>query len=159
MQPDFLCELLDRTAELHRAVETCGYGSPENFSRLLSRSELVYFDLKLMDPEEHKRYTGVENALILENARTLMASGVPYIFRVPFIHGVNTGEENLRAMADFLRKADKPPNVEFLPYNTMAGAKYRMVGLTYGESFEPPLPEDIERAKTILKDLPIRFRK
>ena len=49
LQPDFLCEMLDKTAELHRAVETCGFASETDFSRMLDRVDLVYFDLKVMD--------------------------------------------------------------------------------------------------------------
>ncbi|MBE6612776.1 MAG: glycyl-radical enzyme activating protein [Ruminococcaceae bacterium] len=159
MQPEFLMEMLDKTAELHRAVETCGMGRTEDFTRMLDRVELVYFDLKVMDSEKHKFYTGVSNERILAHAKLLMQSGVPHIFRVPFIHGVNTGAENLQAMADFLADSPVKPQVEFLPYNEMAGAKYALAGMTYTESFEKPYPEDIERAKELLRDCTVSFRK
>ena len=100
MQADFLCELLDRTASLHRAIETSGFGSTEDFEKILKRVELVYFDLKVMDGEKHKYYTGVDNAVILKHARMLMHSGVPYVFRVPFIKDVNTDEENLQMLGN-----------------------------------------------------------
>jgi pyruvate formate lyase activating enzyme len=159
LQPDFLCELLDRTAELHRAVETCGHGREEDFARMLRRVELVYMDLKVMDPVAHKHYTGVDNALILKNARTLMQSGVPYVFRVPFIRGVNTGKENLTALAEFLKEAPTKPAVELLLYNTMAGAKYPLVGRTYEETFERPTEEELQEAKAILSDYTVKVMK
>lgn len=158
LQPDFLCEMLDKTAELHRAVETCGFASRETFARILPRVDLVYFDLKVMDPEKHRYYTGVDNRLILQNARTLMHSGVPHIFRVPFIHGVNIDEENLTALTDFLAEAPTRPSVEFLAYNKMAGAKYPLAGLTYTETFEQPTSEDCDRAKKILQRYSVSFR-
>ena len=159
MQPDFLCEMLDKTAELHRAVETCGQGRAEDFARMLARVELVYFDLKVMDAEKHRYYTGVSNERILENAKVLMKSGVEHIFRVPFIHDVNTDDDNLRRMAEFLSDSPVTPQIDFLAYNKMAGAKYPLAGLSYEESFEQPYPEDIERAKRWLGDYQISFRK
>jgi len=159
MQPQFLCEILDKTAELHRAVETCGQGTTEDFTRMLQRVELVYFDLKVMNGERHRYFTGVSNERILAHARLLMKSGVPHIFRVPFIHGVNTDEENLRSMAEFLAESPSTPQVEFLAYNKMAGSKYALAGLTYQEAFEQPNDEDIARAKKLLGGCQISFRK
>jgi pyruvate formate lyase activating enzyme len=159
LQPDFLMEMLDLTKELHRAVETSGYGRTEDFLRMLERVDLVYFDLKHMDSEAHRRYTGVGNEKILEHAKLLMDSGVPYVFRVPFIHPVNTDEKNLRALASFLKGAKEPPAVEFLLYNVVAGAKYPLAGMTYNQSFSQPNDEEIALAKEILKDYPISFRK
>lgn len=126
---------------------------------MLKRTELVYFDLKIMDSEKHRLYTGVDNTVILKHARLLMQSGVPYIFRVPFIKDVNTDAENLTALRDFLLEAPSPPQVEFLLYNKMAGAKYPLAGMDYPWQFEQPDAEDIERTKEILKDFPISFRK
>jgi pyruvate-formate lyase-activating enzyme len=88
-----------------------------------------------------------------------MDSGVSHIFRVPYIHGVNTGEENLAAMAEFLAQAETPQTVEFLPYNEMAGAKYPLAGMTYDEDFTRPTAEDIARAKEMLAGHQISFRK
>jgi len=159
MQPEFLLEMLQKTASLHRAVETSGYGRTEDFCRMLEETELVFFDLKVMDSEAHRRFTGVDNTRILQHARLLMESDTPYIFRVPFIRDVNTGEENLYSMAEFLSKAKTPPKVEFLLYNKMAGAKYPLVGMDYPWQFEQPTEEDQNRARKILADFPISFRK
>ena len=88
-----------------------------------------------------------------------MHSGVEHIFRVPFIHDVNTDDDNLRRMAEFLSDSPVTPQIEFLAYNKMAGAKYPLAGLSYEEAFEQPYPEDIERAKRWLGDYQISFRK
>ena len=129
-------------------------------SRFRSRRvELVFFDLKVMDSERHRYFTGVPNERILAHARMLMKSGIPHIFRVPFIHDVNTGDDNLRKMAELLSESPVTPQIEFLSYNKMAGAKYPLAGLTYEEAFEQPYSEDIERAKKWLGDYHISFRK
>ncbi|MCI9436959.1 MAG: glycyl-radical enzyme activating protein [Lachnospiraceae bacterium] len=159
MQPDFLCALLEETAQLNRAVETSGYGKEEDFVRMLERVDFVFFDLKVMDRERHRHYTGVCNDLILENARRLMGSGVRHTFRVPFIHGVNTDRENLVRLRDFVREEEGRPGVEFLPYNKMAGAKYKMLGMAYDYDFRQPTKEDCALAGEILEGCDVRFRK
>ena len=70
-QPEFLLEVLDRTAAMHRAIETSAYCSSKVFSAVLERVDYVMMDLKLMDPERHRHYTGVPNEPILENLEQL----------------------------------------------------------------------------------------
>ena len=64
-QPEFLLETLDRVAGMHRAIETSGYCSGSVFEAVLARVEYVMMDLKLMDPEQHRHYTGVSNEPLL----------------------------------------------------------------------------------------------
>ncbi len=158
LQPDFLLELLEKTRPMHRAIETCGYAPKETFAEVLNHVDFVFYDLKLMDPARHKYYTGVSNAQILENAKLLMDSEIPHIFRVPFIHGVNTDSENLQQLHTFLSKAKDKQSVEFLMYNRMAGAKYKMLGMEYGLDFESPTEEDCQRARDMLVNCNVRFR-
>lgn len=128
-QIDFACELcgLLRKSQLNIAVETCGYSSGEAFSRILKCSDFIYFDLKLADEEQHIRYTGVSNKPILDNLRLLRESGIPYVLRTPLIPGITDTEENLSA----LKKIAGNDKWQLLPYNTLAGAKYAMLGREY----------------------------
>ena len=129
-QADFVRESLDllRAAGIHTAIETCGYAPPSVFrSVVLERSDYVMMDLKLMDDAAHIRYTGVSNAVILENARALMDSGLPFAFRTPLIPGITDTAENLAAIEAFVGGA----TWEKLPYNTLAGAKYPMLDREY----------------------------
>lgn len=129
-QPEFLREALDLLGEngIHRAIETCGFTSAECFRALvIDRCEYVMMDLKLMDDEAHRSYTGVSNRTILENAKSLMESGKPFEFRTPLIPGITDTDENLAAIEDFIGGA----KWEKLPYNTLAGAKYPMLGRAY----------------------------
>lgn len=58
--------------------------------------DLVMFDIKIFDEEAHRRWTGVSNRQILENAKKVAASGKPYLVRTPVIPGVNDTEEEIR---------------------------------------------------------------
>ena len=133
-QADFVAALFRRCRALgiHTAVETSGYGSASALDTLLEFTELVLFDLKLLDREKHRAYTGVCNDIILENARRVAEKGVPMRIRVPVIPGVNDTDENLLETARFVSALDtRPPPVDLLPYHDFGTAKYGMLGLPY----------------------------
>ncbi len=113
--------------DIHKTLETSGYAAPEVFQSTAPLFDLVLFDLKLADPEEHKKWTGVDNAPILANLAWMRQQSLPFILRVPLIPGITDTEENLSGLADI---AGADP-VELLAYNAMAGAKYPMIGMEW----------------------------
>lgn len=136
MQTEFLLSVRELLPELHFAIETCGYCESEKFRQLISKMDLVMFDIKHADAIEHKKYTGVDNQLILNNLHILIESCVPFIARVPVIPGVNDSAENLSATAVLLKNAANLIHVELLPYNAASGAKYKGVGMEYKPIFD-----------------------
>lgn len=128
-QADFCAEVLTLLREkgIHTAIETCAHAPSEDFLRVIGQCDLVYCDLKLVDSQEHKHYTGVGNELILKNISLLRKSGVKYRIRVPLIPGITDTEENLAA----IRAMTVGDDVEYLPYNDLAGAKYAYLGREY----------------------------
>ena len=126
-QPEFATELLRSLSGMHRAIQTSGFASETVFRQVLEHTDFVMMDLKLADPEQHKTYTGVDNAPILRNLRILQASGKPHLLRTPLIPGITDTEENLRAIA---KLAGTSP-VELLEYNPFAEAKYAQTGMEY----------------------------
>ena len=135
-QPDFLLECLRLLqGKTHRALQTSGFAPETIFQSVLSECEYVLYDLKLMDSSMHRRYTGQYNTRILQNYRTLVASGIDFITRIPLIPGVNDTKENLQATAAFLSQLSVP-RIELLPYNRSAGAKYRSLGRSYITDFD-----------------------
>ena len=121
---------------MHRAIETSAYCSGKVFSAVLERVDYVMMDLKLMDPERHRHYTGVPNEPILENLERLKKSGKPFRIRIPVIPGVNDSDENFEQTALRLTDAPALEQVELLPYHVTAGAKYAMVGRQYRPEFD-----------------------
>lgn len=138
MQADFVIETRALLAGLHAAVETSGYADLETFERVIQNMDLVLMDVKLVDPAAHKKWTGVDNARILQNLKRLIAMEVPFRARVPLIPSVTDTEENLTAVARLLTGAGSLDRVELMGYNRAAGAKYAQLGLAY----EPGFPED-----------------
>lgn len=135
-QATFLCDVMRRLPDLHKAVETSGFAPEETFQEVLSLADLILLDIKLADPELHTRYTGHDNAVILKNLQILKDSGKPFIVRIPLIPGVNDSLENMEATAALLEGAKGLQRVELLPYHKTAGAKYPMVGITYNPPFD-----------------------
>ena len=152
-QPEFLDECLSLLkSRVHRAIQTSGYTDKNTFYRILKNTDYVLFDLKLIDSEKHKHFTGVDNTTILNNYKTLASSGVPFVTRIPLIPGVNDTAENLTATANFISQLGVK-QIDLLPYNRAAGAKYKSIGRLYSPDFNenqaPQIHEDIFEAFNI----------
>jgi pyruvate formate lyase activating enzyme len=128
-----------RNQGIHVALQTCGYFPWEAFqSRLLPHVNLVFYDLKLIDPAEHLEFTGVGNRLILENLRRLKASGGPEIIvRTPLVPGITDTPANLGRIRAFLEKAGIHDH-RLLPFNP--GVADVLTAAARLESSCPPLP-------------------
>ena len=126
-QADFVCALTERLGNMHKALQTCGYAPEGTYKQVIQHFDLIMQDIKLVDPALHKKYTGVDNALILRNIEFLKKSGKPFVFRVPLIPEMTDTPDNLRMISDIV--GDAP--VELLKYNALAGVKYEMVGMKY----------------------------
>jgi pyruvate formate lyase activating enzyme len=110
------------------AVET-NLAFPFDFMQpLLQKLELVMCDLKLLDAGLHKKYTGMENHLILENIQKLSAFGIPFIVRTPLVPGVTDTDQNIAGIAEFLRRLPGLRSYELLNFNPLGAAKYKSLG-------------------------------
>ena len=128
LQADFCVELLSLLkGQVHTAIETSGYADAETFQKVTTLCDFVYMDIKLADAEQHKKYTGVNNKTILENATWLKNSGIKHTFRTPLIPDMTDTEENLNAIEMIVGNSPW----EKLAYNPLAGAKYASVGRTF----------------------------
>jgi len=151
LQSGFLTDLLDACGRqgIHRAVDTAGNVNTGLLLEIAARTDIFLFDLKMMDPVLHEKWTGVGNDLILANLCTLAASGARIIIRIPLIGGVNDSEENIRKTAEFIAGLQcKPKEVNLLPYHAVAQNKYLKLGRP--EAFELfQTPDDDTRARSI----------
>ena len=126
MQADFVCELADKL-KVHKAIQTSGYTDIETYKKVIDKFDYIMQDVKLANCEAHKLYTDVSNENILKNIEYLKNSGKEFVFRVPMIPSVTDTEENLAE----IKKITEGYKVEYLPYNTLAGAKYEMLGMEF----------------------------
>ncbi len=128
--------------EVHTAVETSGLTSAEHLDQIRAVTDLFLFDVKIVDEERHKRFTGVSNARILENLRFLASAGAAVVVRLPLIPGVNDDDANITALAGLLAGLETIREVHLLPYHTGASAKYRSLGMRARMADARPLPRE-----------------
>jgi pyruvate formate lyase activating enzyme len=156
LHADFLVRLLDACRErgIHTAVDTAGLVNPETLLEVAKRTDLFLYDLKLMDSDHHREWTGVPNERILANLRVLAESGANINVRIPLVGGVNDDEENIVETARFL--AGLPGErikVNLLPYHKIAQAKYAKLGkLEAFRVLKEPDAEEITRVIKIFLD-------
>lgn len=136
LQARFVAEVIDRLRDLHVLLDTSGYGSEEDFRLLARRSDLLYYDLKLIDNEAHRRYCGEDNGPILRNLGVLSELGVPFVIRVPLVPGVTDTDDNLAAIARTVKGLPGLVRVDLLPYNKAAGGKYRAAGMEFKPDYD-----------------------
>ena len=127
MQPEFLKEIISELKGYNLCIETSGFAKSEIFSEIIEKLDFVIMDIKIADPDLHKQYTGFDNALILKNFEILKSSKKPFIVRTPLIPGITDNAENLVRIKSIIGDS----KWEKLPYNKMAGAKYKMLGMEY----------------------------
>ncbi len=127
MQPAFLKEVLALCRErgIHTAVDTSGHAEAAVLKEIARWTDLFLYDIKLLDPEEHRMYTGRDNRLILKNLRLLDGMEKEMIIRIPVIPGVNDDKKRIRDTALFLSGFKSVRRIDLLPFHRMSVEKYR----------------------------------
>ena len=149
LQSAFVLELLRacRKRELHTALDTCGQVEPAVLSEAAALSDLILYDLKAMDTNVHREWTGAGNSRILDNLQLLSCLPVEVWIRLPLIPGVNDDARNLEAMIALLSNT-RFRRVSILPYHRIAAAKYQRLGLPNRMAgVNPPSPDRIEEIR------------
>jgi pyruvate formate lyase activating enzyme len=140
-QAGFVADVIDLLEKgTHVLLDTCGHAPLADFQLVLARSDLVFYDLKLIDRQEHLHYTGMDNDLILDNLEVLGRSGKPFVIRVPLVPGVTDTDENLAGIASAVESMPGLVEVDLLPYNRAAGAKYRYAGMEFKPDYDETRP-------------------
>jgi len=154
MQADFLfdCLKLCGRESIHRTVDTSGYAELDVIKRIAMETDLFLYDLKFMDPEKHRHFTGVSNQLILTNLKYLARSGARVTVRVPLIPGINDDNENIDFMGMFLRILPEIETVHILPYHGYQENKYNHLDTPYMAKDIPlPTADTLSMAKKWLE--------
>lgn len=136
LQAEFITKVIDLLADIHVVIDTSGYASEQDFKKVVEKSDLVLFDLKLIDEDLHLKYTNVSNEEILHNLTVMSTMSTPYIIRIPLIPGVTDTNDNLSAIAARIKHLPGLQRVDLLSYNKTAGAKYESAGLKFNPRFD-----------------------
>jgi pyruvate formate lyase activating enzyme len=134
-------------AGVHTALDTCGLAPAAALAAVLPHTDLVLFDLKLLDPGLHQAHTGQPNETILANLAGVAehvrkpTNGMKLWIRTPLIPAVTATPENLRAIGQFIREEllDVVERWELCAFNSACKSKYERMGLPWSYAEKPLL--------------------
>jgi pyruvate formate lyase activating enzyme len=131
LQPEFCGEVLGlaRRQGIGTAIESSLAAHWARLAAVLPLLDVVMFDIKAMTPDLHRQATGVDNGLILENARRLAEMGTPLIIRTPVVPGYTDSPGEIQRIARFIGSFKTLLYYELLPFHPLAAGKYRSLGL------------------------------
>ncbi|MBI4518130.1 MAG: glycyl-radical enzyme activating protein [Deltaproteobacteria bacterium] len=147
-QARFVAALFKRCHEagFHTTLDTCGAAPKRALERVLDYTDLVLFDLKIHDRAAHTAIAGRSNQQIFANAKYVVSRGIRMIARMPLIPGYTDSEENVSAIAGFIRKLGAHVPVNLLPYHRFGMNKYAMLDRAYEPGdLKPPPPERVQK--------------
>lgn len=153
--PEFtfsLCHLA-KSQGILTAVETSGFASRAVIDQVFSEINLALYDIKHMDSDTHKRLTGVPNEQILDNVSYIFNTlKIPVIIRVPVIPGYNASEENMEAVALFVKnKLSSEVEINLLPYHRLGESKKESLGIAQNQFIEVPTNDFMNSLADIVK--------
>lgn len=151
MQIDFVEAFLKRLKDrkIHTTIDTCGHVPQSYFERILPFSDLFLYDLKHTDIRTHKKFTGVDNQLIIDNLKYLSHKGATIFLRLPIIVGVNGHNQYIQQVIKLLENISVD-QINLLPYHSIGEGKYERLNLAYDKAaFGPPSDEQLNQFKSI----------
>ncbi len=161
MQPEFLCELLSRckSHDMRTTVDTSCYAERDVLERVREKTDLFLCDIKHMDSETHRRFTGAPNELILDNIRWLASAGANMILRIPLVPGFNDAETNIDACGRFAASLGCIGRVDVLPYNS--GGIEKAARLPEHRELmksEPPTDDKLNAVRNVLQQFGLEVK-
>ena len=152
IQADFLVGVFTALQEMgiHTALDTCGACRPDQLAKLLPLSDMILFDIKHIEPDLHRRYTGSSNISIFNNLNLIadyMAQHPGKIrlwIRTPLIPGTTATADNITGIGRYLAKhlAGKIERWELCAFNNLCADKYTRLGMDWPYTGFPLLTEE-----------------
>ncbi len=140
---------------IHTTIETCLYAPTAVVEKFAEVVDCFYVDIKILDDQRHREVVGVSNRLILENYELLTSIEADVCVRIPLIPGYTADDENIVAIAEYVKKVNPEQRIELLNYNPLAGNKYSSLQECYQLSgeLEPFSVEEMSRKNNLVKEV------
>jgi len=146
MQAEFCAGLLGKLKNngVNTAVDTCGMCSAASLDRILPFVDLILFDLKEINPEKHRGYTGHDNRRILDNLvhvrDYIRANPAKQLWiRTPLIPGATAEADTVERIGRFIHNTlDKEvQRWELCAFNNLCRDKYRRLDMEWKYAATP----------------------
>lgn len=147
LQHEFLNAVLSgcKKKGIHTAVDTCGFAQYETIRKLRDKVDLFLYDIKTMDDEKHRKYTGASNERILRNLRNLSESGSKIVISFPIIPTINDDDRNVARTAKFISSLSNIDQINLLPYHRAGIEKYKNLSKPYKlNKIHPPSDQKVK---------------
>ena len=156
-QPAFVKEILTRCHYLgiSTTMESSLYVDYDQIEPLLADLDLLYADIKYMDPQKHEELAGTDNNLILSNIKAISDhdKAPAMIIRIPIVPTVNDDEDNLKEVAEFCKGLKALKRIELLPYHRLGTGTYDLLGMEYKiKEIKPPSSEYMDEKIKIMQE-------
>lgn len=131
-QGEFAKELLQQLKRLgiHTAIETSGAGDWGTLASLAEYSDLILYDLKMMDRKASREILGIDSSIIKDHFTKLINKGFHVIPRIPLVPEYTLGYENIDQIIEFV-KCNGVQEIHLLPFHQYGRGKYESLGRTY----------------------------
>ena len=155
---EFLSDLLRHLKKhrIHTLLETSGFFDYGKFEQLIFPDlDMIYYDIKILNNDEHRRHTGVSNERILVNFERLSKAGVTLLPRTPLVPGITDTSDNIRGIARYLGRLDIK-KAALLSYNPLWPDKMTKIGAVSPYAGDKIMTswmeqESIERCRNIFR--------
>ena len=156
LYPDFCAMLLRRLKEegINTAVDTCGFVSRAAIDKVIPYTDTFLYDVKAIDGAVHKKCTGQDNAVIIENLRYIDSLGKRIEVRYPYVPGYNS--EETEAVGRLLAGLESLVGVRVLGYHKYAGSKYASLDMENTLPENMPSDAELEEARSVLRGMGIK---
>jgi pyruvate formate lyase activating enzyme len=149
IQPEVTLTLFKRAREdrIHTALDTTGFAKWETIATILPYVDLVLLDIKVIDDAKHRKWTGISNRLILENARKIAETGTKIRIRSVLVHDVNYWDpDHARSIVEFAKTLGKSVvGIDIMPFHNFADKKYEKLGRkNFFKGFPSIAKEDVQ---------------
>lgn len=132
VQHEFAAALLRAAKEtgINTAIESTACAEYSRIEAILPYLDTYLMDIKHINSDKHREFTGRSNELILENAKKLANEKCNLIVRVPVIPTFNDTPQEIYDIAAFARSIGVK-EIHLLPYHRLGTDKYTALGREY----------------------------
>ena len=149
-QAKLLFKLLDlcRAKDIHTCLDTSGYADVKIFLKAAEKADLILYDIKLTDETKHKKYTGKDVCLVLDNLKQLSKQRTNVRLRFPLIPQMTDTDENIAGIIAFLKENTIYRDIHILPFHKTGEGKYTSLNIkNYLKDIQVPSKERVLKVK------------
>jgi len=153
-QPDLLFALMKQCVQdhIHICLDTSGFADPCVLLKAAEMADLVLYDIKIINENNHLKYTGQSNRLILDNLKKLSSCNIPVKLRFPLVPGATDHRDNLEDIIRFLTNETNYRDIHVLPFHRAGQKKYFMLNMENRmKDTMPPSGHETEEARQMFE--------